>query len=94
MWVGYDRPRSLGKDETGSRVAAPIWVTYMGKVLGDSPNEDFTVPERVVLLPLAFSRATASQETFLTAARHLSASATVLSRNRAFIFVTTPAKYK
>src|SRR5919197_68606 len=25
VWVGYDRPRSLGKDETGSRVAVPIW---------------------------------------------------------------------
>ena len=48
VWVGYDRPRSLGKDETGSRVAVPIWVTYMGKVLGDSPKEDFPVPDRVV----------------------------------------------
>jgi membrane peptidoglycan carboxypeptidase len=51
VWVGYDRPRSLGKDETGSRVAVPIWVTYMTKVLGDSPKDDFPVPERVVLLP-------------------------------------------
>src|SRR5437870_1878504 len=48
VWVGYDRPRSLGKDETGSRVAVPIWVTYMGKVLGDSPKEDFPVPDQVV----------------------------------------------
>jgi len=48
VWVGYDRPRSLGKDETGSRVAVPIWVTYMGKVLGDTPKEDFQVPEHVV----------------------------------------------
>src|SRR5213596_3304833 len=48
VWVGYDRPRSLGRDETGSRVAVPIWVTYMGKVLGDSPKEDFPVPDQVV----------------------------------------------
>jgi len=48
VWVGYDRPRSLGKDETGSRVAVPIWVTYMAKVLGDSPKEDFPVPDHVV----------------------------------------------
>ncbi len=48
VWVGYDRPRSLGKDETGSRVAVPIWVTYMGKVLGNSPKEDFPVPDHVV----------------------------------------------
>jgi penicillin-binding protein 1A len=50
VWVGYDRPRSLGKDETGSRVAVPIWVGYMGRVLGDSPKEDFPVPDRVVSL--------------------------------------------
>jgi penicillin-binding protein 1A len=52
VWVGYDRPRSLGKDEAGSRVAVPIWLSYMTKVLGDSPKEDFPVPERVVLLPV------------------------------------------
>jgi penicillin-binding protein 1A len=52
VWVGYDRPRSLGKDETGSRVAVPIWVGYMGKVLGNSPREDFPMPERVVLAPV------------------------------------------
>ncbi len=45
------------------------------------------------LATAAFSRATASQDV-LTTAHHLSASATVLSRNRAFIFVATPAKYK
>src|SRR5882762_9119964 len=52
VWVGYDRPRSLGKDETGSRVAVPIWVSYMGKVLGDSPREDIAVPDKVVLVPV------------------------------------------
>jgi penicillin-binding protein 1A len=52
VWVGYDRPRSLGKDETGSRVAVPIWVTYMGKVLGDSPKDDFPIPEKVALVPI------------------------------------------
>src|SRR5881409_219977 len=52
VWVGYDRPRSLGRDETGSRVAVPIWVAYMGKVLGDSPREDFPIPDKVVLVPV------------------------------------------
>jgi 1A family penicillin-binding protein len=52
VWVGYDRPRSLGKDETGSRVAVPIWVGFMGKVLGDSPKDDFPMPDRVVLVPV------------------------------------------
>jgi penicillin-binding protein 1A len=52
VWVGYDRPRSLGKDETGSRVAVPIWTSYMGKVLGDSPKEDFPMPDKVVVVPV------------------------------------------
>jgi penicillin-binding protein 1A len=52
VWVGYDRPRSLGRDETGSRVAVPIWTAYMTKVLGNSPKEDFPVPERVTLVPV------------------------------------------
>ena len=50
VWVGYDRPRSLGRDETGSRVAAPIWIAYTSKILGDTPKDDFPVPDRVVTL--------------------------------------------
>ena len=50
VWVGYDLPRSLGRDETGSRVAVPIWVGYMGKILAESPKEDFPVPDRVAML--------------------------------------------
>jgi len=52
VWVGYDRPRSLGRDETGSRVAVPIWVDYMSRVLAGTPSEEFPVPERVVLVPM------------------------------------------
>src|SRR5262245_7232807 len=52
VWVGYDRPRSLGKDETGSRVAVPIWTSFMSRVLAGTPKEDFPVPERVVLVPV------------------------------------------
>ncbi|HSB40969.1 MAG TPA: PBP1A family penicillin-binding protein [Methylomirabilota bacterium] len=52
VWVGYDRPRSLGKDETGSRVAVPIWTTFMREALAGAPVEDFPIPERVVLVPV------------------------------------------
>jgi 1A family penicillin-binding protein len=52
VWVGYDRPRSLGKDETGSRVAVPIWVSFMSKALGDTPREDFPVPDKIVFVPV------------------------------------------
>ncbi len=52
MWVGYDRPRSLGKDETGSRVAVPIWTAFMREALAGTAVEDFPMPERVVLVPV------------------------------------------
>jgi penicillin-binding protein 1A len=52
VWIGYDRPRSLGREETGGRTAVPIWTAYMARVLGDSPREDFPVPERVSLVPI------------------------------------------
>src|SRR5258705_350730 len=51
VWVGYDRPRSLGKDETRSRGAVPIWVRYMGRVPPGhlrprSAGEESTEPRR------------------------------------------------
>ena len=56
VWVGYDRPRSLGKDETGSRVAVPIWTAFMNAALAGQPVEDFPIPERVVLVPVDLDR--------------------------------------
>jgi penicillin-binding protein 1A len=41
VWVGYDRPRSLGPEETGARVALPIWVTLMRTAFRNQPIEDF-----------------------------------------------------
>jgi 1A family penicillin-binding protein len=52
VWVGYDRPRSLGRDETGSRVAVPIWTTFMSEALAGTATTDFPVPERVVVVPV------------------------------------------
>ena len=55
VWVGYDRPRSLGKDETGSRVAVPIWTTFMSEALAGTPIENFPQPEKVVVVPVDLS---------------------------------------
>jgi penicillin-binding protein 1A len=41
VWVGYDRPRSLGNEETGARTALPIWVAIMRAALRDQPVEEF-----------------------------------------------------
>ncbi len=48
VWVGYDRPRSLGRGFTGGAVAAPIWAKFMARALEPRPVADFPRPEDVV----------------------------------------------
>ncbi|MGD2124743.1 MAG: PBP1A family penicillin-binding protein [Desulfobacteraceae bacterium] len=48
VWVGYDDRKPMGKGETGSRAASPIWLHFMSEVLEDRAVEDFAVPEGVV----------------------------------------------
>ena len=48
VWVGFDDDRTLGKFETGSRSASPIWVTFTTDILKNKPVNVFTVPENVV----------------------------------------------
>ena len=66
-WVGFDDERSLGKYETGSRAASPIWLGFMQRILKDKPVRVFQVPEGVVfskidaetgLLPIPESKKT------------------------------------
>ncbi len=47
-WMGYDQPHSLGRGETGSHAALPIWMEYMGKVLKGAPEQIPTPPPGVV----------------------------------------------
>jgi len=48
VWVGYDDRKPMGKGETGSRAASPIWLYFMSEVLKERPVEDFSAPEGVV----------------------------------------------
>jgi len=47
-WVGFDEEGPLGKGETGSRAASPIWLGFMKRILEDKPIRVFEVPEGVV----------------------------------------------
>jgi penicillin-binding protein 1A len=47
-WVGFDNEAPLGKSETGSRAASPIWLGFMKRVLEDKPPKIFEVPEGIV----------------------------------------------
>jgi len=47
-WMGFDQPKSLGKNQTGGRIALPMWIEYMGKVLKGVPEVPRNVPEGVI----------------------------------------------
>ena len=51
-WVGFDQPKTLGKNQTGSVVALPMWLGYMEKVLNDYPEMSRTAPPGVVAVPI------------------------------------------
>jgi penicillin-binding protein 1A len=48
VWVGLDQEAPLGKGETGSRAASPVWLDYMQQALEGKPVRTFNVPEGIV----------------------------------------------
>jgi len=52
VWVGYDDLRQLGKHETGSRAASPIFLYFMQGALADTPVEYFTPPDDVEFIKI------------------------------------------
>ena len=48
VWVGFDDEKTLGKYETGSKAAAPIWLYFMDEAVNDMPVEVFPIPEGVI----------------------------------------------
>ena len=47
-WTGYDEPKSLGNNETGGRIALPIWMDYMGPVLKGVPIAEYKPPNGIL----------------------------------------------
>ena len=48
VWVGLDQEAPLGKGETGSRAASPIWLEFMENALEGKPVRTFNVPEGII----------------------------------------------
>ena len=48
VWVGYDDRRPMGKAETGSKAASPIWLAFMSSVFKGLPVTDFQAPKGMV----------------------------------------------
>ena len=44
VWVGFDQPKTIGRDAYGSRYALPIWSDYMRRTSGRRPPQAFEMP--------------------------------------------------
>ncbi len=51
-WMGFDQPRSLGRNETGGSAALPIWIDYMAVALKNVPEEPLTPPPGVIAMQI------------------------------------------
>ncbi|WP_303906392.1 penicillin-binding protein 1A [Thiohalomonas denitrificans] len=47
-WVGFDAPRSMGRYETGSRAALPMWIKYMAVALDGRTEHKLEQPPGLV----------------------------------------------
>ncbi|MDA0781873.1 MAG: penicillin-binding protein 1A [Rickettsiales bacterium] len=52
VYVGFDTPRSLGRNETGASVALPIWKEFARQALQNEPDLPFRRPSGVKLVKI------------------------------------------
>jgi penicillin-binding protein 1A len=50
VYFGFDKPRSLGRGETGGRLSAPVVKEFMRQALADRPAAPFRVPPGIKLI--------------------------------------------
>jgi penicillin-binding protein 1A len=50
VWVGKDKDEPLGKNETGSRTAIPIWLQFMQEALANRPKINFPITTDIQFL--------------------------------------------
>ncbi len=54
VYIGFDNPKSLGKFETGSKVALPIFKSFVENALFKEDFNDFETPENIFLTRLNY----------------------------------------
>ena len=54
VYVGYDNPKTLGKNETGSKVALPIFKNFIENALYKEDFRDFEIPENIYLTSINY----------------------------------------
>jgi penicillin-binding protein 1A len=46
-YVGFDNPKTMGKDATGASVPLPIFISFVGEAMKDIPAKPFKIPAGV-----------------------------------------------
>ena len=54
VYIGYDNPKTLGKFETGSKAALPIFKDFVEKALYKEDFQEFKIPENIYLTSLNY----------------------------------------
>ncbi len=54
VYIGYDTPKTLGKFETGSKAALPIFKDFVEKSLFKEDFEEFQIPENIYLTSINY----------------------------------------
>ncbi len=54
VYVGFDNPKTLGKFETGSKAALPIFKSFVENALFEEDFKDFNIPENIYLTSLNY----------------------------------------
>ncbi|MDC1093063.1 PBP1A family penicillin-binding protein [Pelagibacteraceae bacterium] len=54
VYIGFDKPKSLGKFETGSKAALPVFKDFVEKALYKEDFDDFKIPENIYLTSLNY----------------------------------------
>ena len=54
VYIGYDNPKSLGKFETGSKAALPIFKDFVENALYKEDFKEFQIPENIYLTSLNY----------------------------------------
>ena len=54
VYIGFDNPKTLGRFETGSRVALPIFKSFIENALFKEDFKDFKIPENIYLTSINY----------------------------------------
>ena len=54
VYIGFDNPKTLGKYETGSKAALPVFKNFVENALFKDDFSDFEIPENIFLTSLNY----------------------------------------